>query len=105
MDDFDRSNDYTRGEDAEGKSGRGRNRTRDQKGLRDRISPYCTLSQNGYGAGVCEATATLDWSSTPGRLEFKLQAGWNLNSRLCRSLNSRLGVEEGDRERERGQAS
>ena len=60
MDDFDRSNDYTRGEEAEGKSDRGQNRTRDQKGLRDRISPYCTLSQNGYGAAV------VDWREGGG---------------------------------------
>jgi hypothetical protein len=30
-------------------SARDKNRTRQQKGLRDRNSPTCTLSQNGYG--------------------------------------------------------
>ena len=29
------------------------NRTQDQKGLRDRNSPTCTLSQNGYGELFC----------------------------------------------------
>ena len=32
----------------------GRNRTHDPKGLRDRNSPTCTLSQNGYGDPSCQ---------------------------------------------------
>ena len=35
-----------------------KNRTRQQKGLRDRNSPTCTLSQNGYGTN-CSQTSEL----------------------------------------------
>ena len=34
-------------------------RTRDAKGLRDRISPTCTLSQNGYGEHCHHSTTLL----------------------------------------------
>jgi len=37
-------------------NGATRARTHDQKGLRDRNSPTCTLSQNGYG-GICTQPA------------------------------------------------
>ena len=33
-----------------------KNRTRQQKGLRDRNSPTCTLSQNGYGEASCQTS-------------------------------------------------
>ena len=34
-----------------------------QKGLRDRISPTCTLSQNGYGTYKCEITIYMGYGS------------------------------------------
>ena len=75
MDDFDRSNDYTRGEEAEGKSDRGQNRTRDQKGLRDCISPYCTLSQNGYGAVLLCWTGRGDFGGAGPKVSMSQHSG------------------------------
>jgi len=46
-----------------------KNRTRQQKGLRDRNSPTCTLSQNGYG-DICSQVPELR-SSSSGFLPFQ----------------------------------
>ena len=35
-----------------------------QKGLRDHISPICTLSQNGYGATSSQAHAYMRWEQS-----------------------------------------
>ena len=43
---------------------RSRNRTATQKGLRDRISPTCTLSQNGYGDPCVRPTSLADTASS-----------------------------------------
>jgi len=41
-----------------------KNRTPGQKGLRDRNSPTCTLSQNGYGAEAARFRGSSDMASS-----------------------------------------
>ena len=56
-----------------------------QKGLRERISPICTLSQNGYGASLTLSALTPFISSRPVAASCigALLAGRNLRAILC----------------------
>ena len=65
----------TRGGEAEGKSDTGQNRTRDQKGLDDHISPYCTLSQNGYGAALLCWTGRGDFGGAGPKVSMSQRSG------------------------------
>ena len=46
-------------------------RTHGQKGLRDRNSPTCTLSQNGYGAQVIHCSSTVTAESFGHRVAWE----------------------------------
>ena len=77
-----------------------RDRTSHEKGLRDRISPICTLSQNGYGATHGhDGYARSRWATTLLQPRLQLRPMWEHFTSLLLVHVSRYIYKNDDKQR------